>query len=228
MISNKWVDCGSCWEHTAPQGDPDWKLARLGRVTTSVSGAMAGRSTFKTPEEQGKYIAGYEKESFSQKAIERMDHGNDTEPEARDWYAKYTGYTIVERGLIVPKQDLTLGASIDGDVINTDGIIEIKCPLTMYYPLKKYMDQIKTGWKPPPNYHKHIWPTHYAQMQHAMAVTGKKWCTYIVYCTTDGSIFTQKIDFNQDYWNDHYITIKNNYERYVKPYLDGRYPIIPG
>jgi len=223
----EWIDHGSYWELKAPQGDSIWKEGRLGRITTSVSGAMAGRSNFKTPEEQGLIIAGVKEEIFTSTELERMGHGTNTEPEARCWYSTSIPNQIAERGLIVPKWDLTLGASVDGDILNSDGIIEIKCPLSMYYPLEQYMDQLKTGWIPRSDYFKHIWPTHYDQMQHAMAVMGKKYCVYIVYCTVESKAFTQKIPFNPEYWENHYIKIKENYEKYVKPHLNNKYPIIP-
>lgn len=223
----KWIDHGPYWELTAPQGDDIWLEGRKGRTTTSVSGALANKSKFKTPEEQGKIIAGVVKEFFGEEELKRMSHGTATEPTARNWYSKHSNQRIVERGLIVPKWDPTIGASVDGDIVGTDGIIEIKCPAQMYYPLEQYMDQLKTGWVPRPDYFKHIWPTHYIQMQHAMAVMEKKWCMYIVYSTSDRSVFTQKIPFDQKYWDNHYKIITENYQKYVKPYLDGKYPIMP-
>lgn len=226
-MSYQWIDHGNYWELQAPQGDQIWLDGRFGRTTTAVSGAMAHRSRFKTAEQQGKIIAGIETENFTQEQLDRMGHGTNTEPEARDWYVNLSKYTIVERGLIVPKWDMTLGASVDGDIIGTDGIIEIKCPVKMYRPLEQYLDQQKAGWKPPKGYYKHIWKTHFDQMQHAMAVMNKKWCVYIVYCTTDRKIFTQKIPFDPEYWANHYAVISESYHRYVKPYLDGRYPIMP-
>jgi hypothetical protein len=223
----QWLDHGPYWELKAPQGDDIWLEGRLGRITTSVSGAMANKSKFKTPEEQGEIIAGVAEEDFTPEAIERMGHGTNTEPEARNWFMGIINQPIVERGLIVPKWDLTLGASVDGDIVNSDEIIEIKCPLSMYYPLEQYMDQLETGWKPPTDYFKHIWPTHYSQMQHAMAVMGKSFCHYVVYCTTESKVFTQKIPFDPEYWDAHYKQIKNNYRKFVEPHLNGRYPIMP-
>jgi hypothetical protein len=216
---SQWIDRGNYWEHTAQQGTADWLGARIGRITTCVSGAMGGVSKFKTPEEQGKIIAGVEVEDFTPEALERMGHGTFTEPEARDWASKLLGVEIEERGLAVPKWDDEIGASIDGDVIGTDGIIEIKCPVHMYWPLEQYMDQKSVGWVPPENYYKHIYPTHYCQMQQALAVTNKKWCMYIVYSTSDKKVFTQKIPFNPEFWESHYHIIKENYNKYVKPYL---------
>lgn len=222
-----WIDHGKYWELEFPQGTDGWLEGRLGRITTSVSGAMAGRSKFKTPEEQGKIIAGALEEHFTKDELERMSHGNNTEPECRAWYESTISHKIIERGLIVPKWDPTLGASVDGDIVGTDCIIEIKCPVRMYYPLEQYMDQMSTGWKPRPDYFKHIWTTHYSQVQHAMAVMGKKYCIYIVYSTTECKVFTQKIPFDPVYWEQHYKILKENYSKYVDPYLNGKYPIMP-
>ena len=224
---SQWINHGSYWELSSPQGDDIWLEGRKGRVTTSVSGAMVGESRFKTAEEQGRIIAGVYKEEFSPEALERMNHGTEYEPTTRNWYSCKTKQKIEERGLIVPVWDFEIGASIDGDIIGTDGIIEIKCPVKMYYPLTQYTDQIKSGWVPPPKYYKHIYRTHLHQMQHAMAVMGKKWCIYIVNSTIDGLIFTQKIDFDKDHWNHYYPIIKNNYNKYVAPYLNVTYPIAP-
>jgi len=81
------------------------------------------------------------------------------------------------------------------------------------------------GWKPPKNYTDHIWDAHYTQCQHGMAVLGKKWCDYIVYCNYQ--IFKQRIVFDPKYWENHYSTIKKNYEIYIRPYLKNGYPIVP-
>lgn len=223
----RWIDCGDYWELQAPQGDPIWLEGRKGRTTGSVSGALAGNSNFKTPEQVGKIIAGIEAEDFTEEALERMNHGHEFENSARDWYSSYAKVKIVERGLIVPKIDSEIGASVDGDIVGTDTIIEIKCPVQMYGPLEQYMLQLKVGWKPPKGYYKHIYPTHFAQMQHTMFVMGKKYCIYIVYSTSDKKVFTQKIPFSPEYWSDHYSKIKTNYDKHVRPHLNGTYPLVP-
>nr|QBK91526.1 MAG: YqaJ-like recombinase [Pithovirus LCPAC302] len=227
MTDYQWVNRGTYWELLAPQGGDIWKDGRKGRTNTTASCGMAGESRFKTVEEEGKFIAGVEEEHFTEDALERMAHGTNTEPIAREWYSKYTNQLIEERGLIVPTWDLEIGASVDGDIIGTDGIIEIKCPSKMYYPLQQYMDLINNGWEPPDNFYNHIYLNHRHQMQQAMAIMGKKYCIYIVYVTTDSSAFTQRINFDQDHWNHYYPIIKNNYDKYVRPYLKDKYPILP-
>ena len=219
----QWIDCGDYWELVAPQGHQIWKDGRRGRVTTSVSSGLSGDSRFKTPEEQGKIIAGAIEEYFTPDEVARMSHGTTHEPICRNWYSDLIQKKIIERGLIVPKWDYRLGASIDGEIINADGtsdtIIEIKCPVKMYRPLEQYMDQKKNGWVPPANYYNHIWKNHLIQCMHAMACTGKKFCVYIVYSTSDCSIFVQKIPFDPDFWANHYPKLITNYNQYVVPHL---------
>lgn len=233
---SEWIDCGNYWEYTAPQRDTEgnWARARLRRITASNAGAAAGHSHFKKDlREVALVIAGIKQEDFSEKSKYVMQHGTDTEPQCRDWYCQVTGYKVRERGLIVPKWDVFLGASVDGDIEGTDGLIEIKCPLTMYKPLQNYTQMIAAGWQPPLGYHEHIWPTHYDQMMQCMAVMGKKWCDYIVYCTEDRSVFTQKIPFDPNYWSHVLYPKLNDFKKnHLFPLLTDSnnqllYPLVP-
>ena len=106
----QWIDRGSYYEHTSPQGTDPWKNARFGRVNSSNSGGFAGESNFKTVEQIGKYIAGVESEVFLSKNIAAIDHGKNTEPIVRRWYENKYKCKILERGLCVPKKDYTIGA----------------------------------------------------------------------------------------------------------------------
>jgi len=221
----EWREYDNFWEHTAEQGTEAWKNARIGRVNGSNSGAITGKSRFKSPEETGKIIAGVETEIFSEEALERMNHGTKMEPLVRNWYEKEYNCSVLERGLCVLKSDVTIGASVDGDILNTDGIIEIKCPVKMYQPLLTYMENVEHGWKPEKEYVGHIWETHYCQMQQGMFVLNKKYCDYIVYC--EPQVFTQRINFNPEFWKEHYSVIKKNYNKYVLPYLKSGYPGLP-
>ena len=227
IFSKDWKDCGNFWEHVAEQGTDEWKNARIGRVNGSNSGSMGNKSRFKTAEETGKIIAGVATETFSPEALERMNKGTKNEPVVRNWYEKEYNCKVLERGLCVLKTDITIGASVDGDVLNTDKIIEIKCPVKMYRPLLTYMENTEHGWKPEKDYVGHIWETHYCQMQQGMFVLNKKYCDYIVYSDSDSQIFTQRISFNPVFWKEHYKLIKENYNKYVLPHLKPGYPISP-
>jgi len=224
-----WLDRGRYWEHMAKQGTQAWKDVRKGRITSSNSGALAGKSTFKTAEETGEIISGIKEEVFSEKNIQFMEHGHRFEEKARTWYEDTYKCKVLERGLCVLKSDIRIGASVDGDIINDFGCIEIKCPQKMYNSILIYMDNISNGWKPPHNnFYDHIFPTHLAQCMQACYVLGKKYCVYIVYCVSSGQVFTQKINFCEKWWNEHYLLLNKNYNQYVLPHLKGTsYPLIP-
>jgi len=231
FLKNSWKDCGNYWEHEASQGTEEWKNVRVGRVGSSKFGGFCGQTEhFKngSPEEIGMIIAGLKEPVFEERNIKYMEHGNITESKTRIWYENQYKCKVQERGFCVPKFDLLrIGASIDGDILNSDGILEIKCPQKMYTPILTYMNMISQGWKPPKNYHDHIWDAHYSQCQHGMAVLGKKWCDYVVYSTSNSQIFTQRLFFDFDYWSKNYLIIKKNYDLYIKPFLKPDYPIMP-
>lgn len=223
---NDWIEHKTYWEHVAPQGTDEWKEARKGRVTASKNSALADRSSFSSPSEAGKIIAGVIEPEFDDTSQKRMDHGKLYEDNARDYYMKKYNCKVVERNLIVPKSDMWLGASVDGEVIGEDKIIEIKCPMKMYNHINTYLF-LKNHGIPRTNFD-HISPSHMDQMQQGMAILGKKWCDYIVYCTTENRVFVQKIPFNSEYWNTQlYPKLKENYGKYVLPHLKGKYPLLP-
>jgi putative phage-type endonuclease len=146
-----------------------WFQQRVGKVTASrISDVVA-----KTKTGWGAIRHNY----ASQLIIERltgekaesytnaeMQHGIDTEPQARAAYEFQTGFSVKEVGFIQHKTIELSGASPDG-YVNEDGLTEIKCPNSATHiesllgePIdKKYM----------------------LQMQWQMACTGRKWCDFV-------------------------------------------------
>ena len=225
--TGSWIDCGDFYLSTTPQGCDVWKEEREGRVTGSTSGGIIGKSRFTDPDKEARYLAGIDQKEFTEYQLMIMKEGNIMEPEARDHYVEETGYTVYERGLIVPKWNPFIGVSVDGDVIDTNGCLEIKCPQKMYKPLIDYYNKINSGHKFPPFFHSHIWDSHYCQMQLGMAVLGKDWFDYKVYCPNEGQSFRQRVLWNQEYW-------ENTLYPGILKFLDGklfplitRLPIIP-
>lgn len=201
-----WEDKGEYYLNKAEQGTDEWKSFRKFRITASNFGAAVGLSKFSTPTEIAEDTCNIKPKVFDENSIKNMSHGTLMEPLARDWYCNKKGVEVVEVGLAVPKWNHYIGASLDGDVIGTDGIIEIKSPKKMYFPLKKHMnksaEERKLLFQTNPYYHDHIWDTHYSQMQGAMMVTGKKWCDYIVYASEDNLVFCERVRLNEKYWNN--------------------------
>ena len=219
-----WISRGRTWVNLAPQVTKGWFLAREGRIpmkfinlennrldgcvrarlTGSKFGVAAGHAPkfFSTPEELARQIAGLEEAYFDEESLKRMNHGVQEEPNARRWYEMNHNVEVEEIGLVVPKWDFHLGASVDGIVKGTKGIIEIKCPKRMYKPLQDHLRLRETGWIPRPYYHSHIYSSQYDQMIGGMALLDKEWCDYIVYATEDGDVYQERISFNEEYWNN--------------------------
>ena len=186
-----WVDCGDVWLSIDEQGTKKWKDSREGRLTASDFGAAAGKSRFKTRDELLEEKRSGVPPVFTAEAIEHMSRGTREEPSARKYYVKDTGYEVVERGLVVPKWNPLIGASVDGDIVNSDGCIEIKCPKRIYWPLKRNKGE---------GGHEHIYDTHYCQMQGGAAIYGKSWFDYVVFGVEERKMYIERVPFNEEYW----------------------------
>lgn len=198
-----WKDCGSYYLNTAIQGSDEWHLNRKNRLTASNIGAALGYGYNKASGimETALSITNIKEKQFTTSSKFAMQHGVVTEPIARAWYSVSRDVEIREVGLAVPKWEPRIGASLDGDIIGTDGIIEIKAPINMYEPLILHIRKIELGWIPEPGYHAHIHTSHYMQMQTSMKVTNKVWCDYIVYATGSDLVYVERVYFNQMYWD---------------------------
>lgn len=211
-MPSDWTDCGYYWVNNAPQGSDRWHSLR-NRITASKFSCVKQDNL----EELAKSIVNPNKYFVN----EAMQHGIITEPIAREWYIKKYNCQVREVGLAVPKWNPNIGASLDGDIVGTKGIIEIKCPQRMYRPINEYLEKIKQGWKPPTGYHEHIWDSHYDQMQGGMAICNKEWCDYIVYCTSENKVFVQRVLFDPKYWYGVlYPRLCNFVTHYLKPLLE--------
>lgn len=117
------------------QRSEEWFSARLGKVTASrVKDVMAqGRGGAPSATRKNymmellcQRLTGQRDEGFTSAAMQR---GTDLEPVARSAYEIDKGVMVVETGLIEHPRITGFAASPDG-LVGTDGILEIKCPLT--------------------------------------------------------------------------------------------------
>jgi len=214
-----WIDKGEYWLNKSPQGSTEWERNRKYRLTTSNFGAALGMSSFSSKIDIAMDISNVKCKSFLDRGKLVKAHGIVTESSARMWYCKTRNVQVSEVGLAVPKWESRIGTSLDGDILGTEGIIEIKSPLQMYASLDEHMDKIKNGWRPNKYYHEHIWNTHYIQMQGEMKITGKKWCDYIVYATQSNRAYVERIDFNEKYWDEIWPKIQEFLDEYMEPLI---------
>lgn len=207
---NCWVDKCHYWEHTASQGSQAWLNSRNRLTASKFDEATSDNPKFDSQEDIAAYILGTKKPVFTPEATKRMQFGTNNEPRVRDWYIKTYNLKVIETGLAVPKWNLYLGASSDGDVYdennNCIGVIEIKCPRKMYGPLLKNSQNANIAIADNSNTksiyeHDHIWSSHYAQMQGNMAIKGVSWCDYIVADLYADIVIVERVYFNQEYWS---------------------------
>jgi putative phage-type endonuclease len=153
------------------QGSDEWKALRLGKVTASrvadvvaktKSGYSASRSNY-AAQLIAERLTGTPAESYTNAA---MQHGTDTEPEARDAYCFYQGVTVEEVAFVSHPRIGQAGCSPDG-LVGEDGLVEIKCPQTATH-LETLLGQ-----SVPAKYE--------TQIQFQMACTGREWCDFVSY-----------------------------------------------
>jgi exodeoxyribonuclease (lambda-induced) len=143
-----------------PQRSQLWFKLREGRLTFSNLGTALGNPKFETVEALGYRLRNNVEQTFSILAKDRMRRGTEMENEIRERYQKkYPDRKVTEVGFVVPvgtpwkgwKEEWNnhVGASPDG-LINSDGIIEIKCSDKMPKWITEDSD---------------IYPNYYAQMK---------------------------------------------------------------
>lgn len=151
------------------QGSEEWLAARLGKVTASrmadvmaktKSGWGAGRANYMA-ELICERLTGSQADRFTNAA---MQHGTETEPQARVAYEFMTGNAVAEIAFVDHPTIGMSGASPDG-LVGDDGLIEIKCPNTATHIDTLLNDTV------PDKYRK--------QMLWQMACTGRRWCDFV-------------------------------------------------
>ncbi len=202
--TSSFIDRGQCFEVVSKQGGAGWlRIRELLVVTASQFAQAAGLSKYhdRTVESLLNEKLGIEKKIFKPFTQIIMEHGTNMEPYVRDFYEKKFHKKVKELGVVIPKFCLDIGVSVDGYVEETNSIIEIKCPVSMYSEIIEYVYRKKLGEKFPPFYHDHIPIDHYCQMQGGMAILGAPYCDYIVCSTRQGKYYITRVLRNPDFWN---------------------------
>lgn len=152
------------------QGSPEWFAARLGKATASKIADVMSKGRAGAPSAtRANYLAqlvaerltGLPYEGFTNAA---MQHGTETEPQARANYALATFASVEEVGFIPHPTIPMAGASPDG-LVGGNGMVEIKCPNTSTHIATLRGDPI------PDKYLK--------QMMFQMACTSRMWCDFV-------------------------------------------------
>ena len=160
------------------QRTDDWHQDRLGKVTASnVYKVLSKGETRKTYmyDLLAERLHG-KQDSFTN---EHMLRGIELEPEAKAAYSIETGVFIDEIGFVPHPTIINFGASPDG-LIESDGLIEIKCPK-----LNTHLKTISTD---------KINPEYLYQMYTQMSCTGRVWCDFVSYYPNiNNNLFIKRI-----------------------------------
>jgi putative phage-type endonuclease len=154
------------------QGSDEWKALRLGKVTASRVADVVARTKSGYGASRANYAAQIIAERLTGAPIESsfttpaMQHGVDTEPEARNAYQFYHGVTVEQVAFVEHPTIGDVGCSPDG-LVGDDGLVEIKCPNTATH-LETLLGQDVPG-------------KYQTQIQFQMACTGRQWCDFISY-----------------------------------------------
>lgn len=163
--------------HECQQGSPEWYAARLGKVTASnfnkAVSSGRGSAPSKTRKDYMKALV-YERIHgipFPQKfkGNSAMDHGTETEDEARCYFASLIREDIKQVGFIEYNDDM--GFSPDG-LMGDDATVEIKCPELLTYMDYIEADRIDFG---------SLSKAYRDQVQGGLFVTGRKYCYFVLY-----------------------------------------------
>jgi predicted phage-related endonuclease len=156
---------------TMPQRSPEWFAARLGRLTGSCADAML--ATIKSGEAAGRRnlrvrlmlerVTGVSQED--QFVTKDMQRGIDEEDAAFRAYEAETGEVARRSGFLL-HPTLMAGCSLDGEVDNYQGIIELKVPKSATH-LEYLRGDVPLGYL--------------RQCQHNLWMSGAAWCDFVSY-----------------------------------------------
>lgn len=157
--------------HTDDQRSPEWFQSRVGRVTgsraadilaTIKTGEAAARRDYRAQLVCERLTGQPQEDGFINGA---MQWGIDQEANA---FAAYEAQgTLVRRTGFLAATDLMVGCSLDGDIDDFTGILELKCPksATHLEYLKLPIDAIPSR--------------HLPQLVHNLWVSGAEWCDFV-------------------------------------------------
>jgi len=154
------------------QRSEPWYAARAGRATGSRAADILAR--IKTGEAAARrdYRVQLAVEQLTGKPVEdgyvskEMQRGIDLEPAAFAAYEAHSGNIARKTGFLYA-DDLQVGCSLDGDVENFAGIVEVKCPKSA-----THVAYLK-GQRVPPEY--------VPQLTHNLWVSGAEWADIVSY-----------------------------------------------
>ena len=162
--------------HECEQRSPEWFALRAGRLTGSAADAITAKplKSGGEPAVRRDLRVQLAIETLTGKPVQNdvfvsaaMQRGIDLEGKARDAYEARTGNIVRQTGFVTHPVLQGIGCSLDGDIRNFEGILEIKCPKSAT--MVGYWTEGGL-------------PTEYVpQVMHNMLTTGATWCDFVAF-----------------------------------------------
>ncbi len=159
---------------TAEQRSSEWFQSRVGRVTGSraadilsviKNGEAAARRDYRAQLVCERLTGLPQEDGFINGA---MQWGIDQEANAFAAYEALSG-SLVRRTGFLAATDQMVGCSLDGDIDNFSGILELKCPKSA-----THLDYLKLPIEAIPS-------RHIPQLVHNLWISGAQWCDFVSY-----------------------------------------------
>ena len=146
-----------------------WLSERTGKVTASAVYKVMAKTKTGYGADRANYLAELVTERLTGLPVPSymnaaMQHGIDTEAQARAAYQFHLGYSVTETGFHPHPFIAMFGASPDG-LCGDAGLVEIKCPNSA-----THIETLRGG---------SIAKKYLLQMQVQMACTGRDWCDFV-------------------------------------------------
>ncbi len=146
-----------------------WLSERTGRVTASAVYKVMAKTKTGYGADRANYLAELVTERLTGLPVPSymnaaMQHGIDTEAQARAAYQFHLGYSVTETGFHPHPFIAMFGASPDG-LCGDAGLVELKCPNSA-----THIETLRGG---------SIAKKYLLQMQTQMACTGRDWCDFV-------------------------------------------------
>ena len=184
-----------------------WHKLRRGKITASNFHLVANRRASTKPDKSVKLLMGY----GDTPDLEALKWGRNHEAAARRMYAlkqktKHPGINVRKSGLVIDGERGYLACSPDGVITcthcsPTQGLLEVKCPFAHRFETAEeacaddtFCCDIVNGEVKLKRKHKY-----YLQVQGQMAVTGKKWCDFVIWTLKGMSV--ERIFFDSELWS---------------------------
>lgn len=159
---------------TNDQRTPEWHRARVGKLTGTDADALLAKATKDGPSAKTRdLLLGLAVEQMTGESTDStfvsadMQRGSELESEAVIAYELRTDRVVHPVGFIELLELPAVGCSLDGQVDDFAGIVEVKCPKTT-----THVDYWRAG-KVPTEYLR--------QITHNLFVSGAEWCDFVSY-----------------------------------------------